>query len=228
MRRIIILVSAAILFIAFCGIASAEPSIWGPTGLLNIPTADIATPESAWISGNYIDYSSDALDDTIWTYCLLGGISENMELGIAGYYHSDADDGFGINAKYALLLEDDEMPGVSLGFNYMDSGDQITQVYLVASRYFQTDDLSLEDAVGIHGGIGWLDSDLYEDDYSYWGGIDFNLDEQILGIAEYVSVYGPEDNDALSFGVRYLANEQWSAQAGWIDGDLHLGAAFIF
>lgn len=229
MKKFITVVLVAMMFMIFSAkSAMAEPSFYGPTGLLLTPTADIATPESAWLSFNFIDYSRRGFNESVWSYSLLGGLSEEFEMGVTGFYHSESDDGFGINAKWAIMPESIETPGISLGFNYMDSFDQITQIYVVATKYFQTDDLTLQNAAGIHGGIGWMKSDTYSDDYILWAAVDFNLEENIIGIAEYISSYGGTDSDAFSFGIRYWASPQWSLQGGWIDGDLHIGTAFIF
>ncbi len=229
MKRFIIVVFALAFVFALGALASAEPSFSGPTGLLICPTADIATPESAWLGFNYLDFSGAGADDTIWAFTLTGGLSENFELGASGFFHSDADDGFGINGKYAFMVEDERMPGVAFGVDYTDlGGNSMTQFYLVASKYFHADDISLDRAVGLHGGLSWVNADWVNDEFNYWAGLDFNLADNMIAIIEYVSTFGPNDNDALSLGIRYFANEQWSVQGGIVDGDMLIGTCFIF
>ena len=229
MKRFFITVIALTFLVILGSSVMAEPTVSGPTGLILTPTADITTPESAWLGGSYIDYSSGTFDDTIWSYTLTGGLAENFEVGIAGFYHTDADDGFGINAKYQVMAENLQMPAVSFGINYNDlGGERMTQFYAVASKYIQSDDESTNQAFGIHGGIAWVDADWVDEDFNYWGAVDFNITEEIIGIAEYISTYGANDEEAFTFGVRYYANDQWSATAGMIDGDMTIGAAFIF
>ena len=229
MKRYLISTLALFFLFTFAGFVSAEPSFNGPTGLIISPTADITTPESAWLGANYIDYSNSGVDSSLWSYTLTGGISEVFEIGVAGFYSSSASDGFGLNAKYALVLEGEETPGISIGLIYNDmSGDSVTNFYIVGTRYFQADDLNVDRAVGIHGGVGWLDSAWVNDEFNYWGGLDFNIADNMIAIAEYISTFGPTDNDVFTFGVRYFANETWSGQAGLVDGDMTIGASFIF
>ena len=100
MKRFFITIFALSLVAIFGSVVSAAPTVSGPTGLILTPTADGATPESAWIGASFIDYSNGGFEETIWSYTLTGGLGENMELGVSGFYHSDSDDGFGINGKF--------------------------------------------------------------------------------------------------------------------------------
>lgn len=229
MKRLTIVILTLTFVLGLGAIASAEPTVSGPTGLFISPTADITTPESAWLGLNYLDFSSAGGDDTIWYYTLTGGLSENFELGASGSFHSEGDNGFGLNAKYAFFLENEETPGMAFGVNYMDNGGNAkTEFYVVASRYFQADDLSLERAIGIHGGLSWVNADWVAEEFNYWAGLDFNLADNMIAIVEYMSTFGPHDNDAFTFGIRYFVNEEWSAQAGMVDGDMLIGTSVIF
>ena len=122
MKRFIIVIFALTFILGLGAVVSAEPTLTGPTGLFISPTADITTPESAWLGFNYLDYSGGGVDDAIWAFTLTGGISEEFELGASGSFHSEGDDGFGLNAKYAFVVENEDMPGMACGLNYMDNG----------------------------------------------------------------------------------------------------------
>jgi len=227
LKHFIIILSTIALFLGLTGLASAEPSLYGPSGLILNPTADIATPESAWIGVNNLSWDEEGLDSSIWTYTLTVGVSEEMELGAMGLYASDADDGFSLNAKYLLIVEDEEMPSIAAGFTYSDITDgQISTFYLVASKYFMADDIDINKAMSAHGGVCYRTGDAIEEEWDFWGGVDFNLSEKIIGIVEYSD--DEEGIDGLVFGVRYYANETWTAQAGMIDGNLIIGSSYIF
>jgi len=207
--------------------ASAEPSLYGPSGLILNPTADVATPESGWLGLNNLSWNEGDIDSSIWTYTLTVGISENMELGAMGLYAADADDGFSINGKYLLLVENDEQPALAAGFTYSDILEgQVNNFYLVASKYFMADDIDVNKAVSFHGGVSYKTGDDIDNEWDLWGGVDFNLSEKIIGIVEYSD---DEDGiDGLVFGARYYANKTWTVQAGMIDGNFLLGTSYIF
>lgn len=226
MKKFIIIVLAFIGLYLMCGIAAAEPTIEGPSGLLVSPTADVATPESAWIGGNYIQWKGNDIDSTIWTYTITGGISENFELGAMGTFAQDADDGFGVNAKYLLMKEDPKMPGVACGIVYTDVGNTVTRLYLVGSKYYTADNNSTQKAMSFHGGVGYLNGDNIDNEWTFWGGADFNLSDKFIGIVEYIDA--DEGYNGFTYGVRYYGAENWTAQAGMIDGNFMLGASVIF
>jgi hypothetical protein len=226
LKKIVIIASVLAGFLLMFGVASAEPTVEGPSGLIVNPTADVATPESAWIGVNYISWDDDALDSTIWSYTLTGGISENFELGAMGTFAQKADDGFGINAKYLVLKETPEMPGIACGINYTDIGSPITKVYAVGSKYFTADDSPAKKTMSVHAGVGYLDGKDMDSEWTIWGGADFNLNDKVIAIAEYLDAN--EGFDGLTYGLRYYGSDNWTAQAAMIDGNLMLGSSFIF
>ena len=226
MKKIIIIVSAFIGLYMLCGIAAAEPTVEGPSGLLVNPTADIATPQSAWVGGNYIQWSEGDFDSTIWTYTLTGGISENFEMGAMGMNQTDGDNGFGLNAKYLVLKEDPSKPGIAVGIDYTDVGSALTRFYVVASKYYSADDTKNQKAMSFHAGLGYWNGQDIDNEWTFWGGADFNFTDKIIGIVEYLDA--KESFDGFTYGVRFYGNESWTAQAGMIDGNFMLGSNFIF
>lgn len=227
MKYFITLLGAMTIIIGLAGFASAEPSFYGPSGLILYPTADIATPESAWIGANYLTWDEESLDTSIWAYTLTVGASDVIEVGVMGLYAADADDGFNLNAKYLLMKETEENPAVAVGFIYSDLMEgQVNNFYLVASKYFMADDVDVNKSVSAHGGVSYKTGDEIDNEWDFWGGIDFNLSEKIIGIVEYSD--DEEGIDGLAFGLRYYATETWTAQAGVIDGNLLIGSSYIF
>lgn len=133
------LLAAAICCTTLLGSASAEAytSTNGSTGLINTPNANIVE-----------DFSLGFYDINNGQRYLLGiGLSENLELGVAGYeWDGRRDDSVQLNLKYALAGEKILTPGIAVGLEDITDEDDRT-AYIVASK-------GLVGGVRAHIGLG--------------------------------------------------------------------------
>jgi len=222
MRNFVIAASAFVLFLILTFPAAAEPTIFGPTGLLVNPTADITATEHAWIALNFLDNDNNS----IWTANVTGAISEEFEIGVGAVHPDEGDDGITFFLKWLFWPETEKYPGAAAGLTVTDAaGENTTMYYVVASKFFYLADNASENA-SVHGGISLLSGD-NDDELEFFGGVDVEIYEDLIAIAEYNS---DEDSfyEGLSYGVRYYFGPQLTGQAGFLDGDLHIGASFVF
>jgi hypothetical protein len=222
MRNIVLVVCISVMFFGLTLPAFAEPTIFGPTGLIVNPTADITPAEHAWIALNFLDND----DNTLWTANITGSVSENLEVGVGAVHPEDGDDGISFFGKWLFLPEEENMPGAAGGVTITDvAGENSTMFYAVASKFFYLSDEASENA-SIHGGISYVTGD-GDDEFHFFGGLDVEVMEDLIAIAEYNS----QDNavyEGFTYGVRYYFGPQFTGQAGFIDGNLHLGASYVF
>ncbi len=222
MRRVVILAGSLVILFLWVLPVAAEPTILGPTGLIVNPTADITPVDHAWIALNFFDNN----DNSIWTTNVTGSISDGFEISLGAVHPDDGEDGITLGAKWLFLPEGENAPGAAGGITFTDvAGDGVTTFYLVASKFFYLGTDASENA-SFHGGLTFTSGDANED-IAFFGGIDFEFMENLLAILEYNS----DDDyvfDGLTYGVRYYLGPEFTGQAAFIDGDLHIGASYIF
>jgi len=222
MRNVVLAAGALAIFVAMTLPAAAEPTIFGPTGLIVNPTADITAVEHAWIALNFLDND----DNSIWTLNVTGSVSEQFEVGVGAVHPDDGDDGISFFVKWLFAPETEGFPGAAGGITITDvAGENTTMYYVVASKFFYLGEYASENA-SIHGGISYVTGS-GEDDFGFFGGMDLEIIENLIAIAEYSSddrqVY-----EGFTLGARYYFGPEFTGQAGFIDGDLHVGASFVF
>jgi hypothetical protein len=222
MRNLLMVAMFLILMAFFAVPAHAEPSITGPTGLIVNPTADVTPTDHVWIAVNFFDNDKN----TIWNANVTGSISENFELG-AGIVHPDAgNDGFNCFAKYLFSPETEQWPGGAVGVTVVniDSYNAVTY-YVVGSKFFTFGKEATENA-SLHAGASYVTGD-GNDQLNFFGGFDAEVMDNLLAIIEYNSDDSSIFN-GLTYGARYYFSPKLTGQAGFIDGDLHLGASYVF
>jgi hypothetical protein len=223
MRRVVLLAGLFVLITMMWALPSvAEPTILGPTGLIVNPTADITPVDHAWIALNFFDNN----DNSVWTTNVTGAISEGFEISLGAVHPDEGDDGITAAMKWLFLPESENAPGAAAGVTFSDiAGDSVTTMYLVASKFFYLGKEASENA-SFHGGVFYTSGDLSED-VEFFAGLDVEVMQNLLGIAEYNS-----DDDSIfngfTYGVRYYIGPEFTGQAAFIDGNLHIGGSYIF
>jgi hypothetical protein len=213
MRKTWVLVS--LLGLALAGRASAAPNLYGPTGLLVIPTADTLAPQS-W---NAHVHAVDVSGSTLTTFGANYGLAKQLEIGITGFHLNGIGTKALVNAKYAVLMESGKMPGIAIGG--VDIASQIPGadpgVYVVASK-------SLSSLLGgqltkynIRGHLGYGANNIFNDDI--FGGVDFQVTPKIQAMAEWL-------NGNLYFGGRIGLGQGIRAELGSYDGDFGGGVSY--
>jgi hypothetical protein len=222
MRNVSILAALLTTGMIFAFPVWAEPTITGPTGLIVNPTADITPADHAWIALNFLDNGSNS----IWTANVTGSVADNFEIGVGAVHPDSGDDGISFFIKWLFMPEEENWPGTAAGVTITDiAGDNTTMWYAVASKFFYFGESASENA-SVHGGVSYM-SGSGDENFEFFGGLDLEMFDNMLLIAEYNS-----DQETIyqgfTYGVRYYLDPQVTAQAGFVDGDLTVGASYVF
>lgn len=125
------------LFIATAS-AAAAPSVNGPTGLINTPTADVLR-DGQFSLGYY-----NVNEGSAGSFNL--NLAKNLEIGITRYNYDHGSDKTLLNAKWSILPETVISPGLAVGVE--DIGNERDRTaYVVASK-------ALPLGFRIHAGVG--------------------------------------------------------------------------
>jgi len=174
-----------ILFLfVFTNALIASPTVYGPTGLIEMPSAESIAYKQVNVA---IDYSINNQDQTTnettnnFYYKFNLGSFENWELGILG--GSFLDEGVFVNMKYFLMSNQEENPlSIAAGLERIGSNNDLA-TYLVTSKRFNG---------GLHGHFGfkaYFQNNLYA---SAMIGVEYFSDEKISFLADIIG----EKNDA--------------------------------
>ncbi|HEY3417853.1 MAG TPA: hypothetical protein VGM23_13295 [Armatimonadota bacterium] len=153
-----LLIAVAITLTSLLG--QAFPTLTGPTGLGNIPTADVV-PKGlfggavTWLNSK----DSDAGIKDTYPIGVLYGIAKHAEIG-AAYWAQDGNTAWTLNGKYVTPLK---LAGAdwAVGAQYLDFTDadvKITQAYFVGARTLTAADAAIP--VRLHAGVNWSNIDL--------------------------------------------------------------------
>ncbi len=131
MKRLWILLVLALVGLTTC--VMAAPSVYGPTGLITMPTAEYVQVKEMSIGADFLTTSTVPKSDT-WFYKLNMGTYKNWEIGVvAGKVPTE---GAFVNIKYYLTSDGERFPvSIALGALNLFSKDQ-TALYMVASKKF--------------------------------------------------------------------------------------------
>lgn len=177
-----VLVAAVMLFLLSSSIANAKTlSNWGPTGISEIPTADVIDLGVALAPsiGFYDSNSSISLLRIPVTV----GVGFGIELGVTQIRELNGNlvglSGSVIHTKINLIAERPVLPGVSIG-GIFDPNNILgtNSLYLVATKGIG----NLKGHIGIGDGIYGVGSQ-----FSLFGGLEFRLTDNMTFIGFYKS-----------------------------------------
>jgi hypothetical protein len=183
MKTIYVLIVATLVSISSL---YANPSIYGPTGLIEIPTAEsIAYKQVNFavdyaIENNDQDSTEDSSKNNNKVYYKFNlGSFENWELGILG--GNFLDEGVFVNMKYFLMSNQEENPlTVAAGLERVGSKDDLA-AYLVTSKRFQ-------DGLNAHFGFkAYLQKNLFA---AALFGMEYFLDEKMSFLGDLAGERG--------------------------------------
>lgn len=124
MKRLILIVVIAI--VAATSAASAAPSVTGPTGLIDTPSASMLREGQVSLGYYHLNHSGAGVFNT--------SLSGNLELGVAGFrYDGGHNNKTMVNAKLSLVPETILSPGFAVGIEDAANMDK-RSVYAVASK----------------------------------------------------------------------------------------------
>lgn len=129
-----LLVAELVALVSLMATASfSAPSSIGPTGILNVPTAEAVT------AGSFealLAYDSPEVADVrihVFPVLTLGYGFANGEIGLSYFNAKGYTAVKGINAKYIFVHESEKSPSVAAGVMYFTGNTAETDLYLVAS-----------------------------------------------------------------------------------------------
>ncbi|MHB9105821.1 MAG: hypothetical protein ACYDCO_02085 [Armatimonadota bacterium] len=230
-----VLLVAAVL-VAAIATAWSYPTLYGETGLVLMPTADIIPDTFVTVSGNYAEVKTEAGERAIiFPVRILYGASDNTELFVLGAESSTATeeggfDALGAGFKVALIHENlvTDMPGFSVGTRvYQTQGaldKRIIDAYLVGSKtIFKTSDILDEEGytfrIHLAGFFTRYTGDLGDENfYSAAAGIsynNFNGTQVVLDFLPELTSNGITFRESvLSFALRRPLSKEFTIEAG--------------
>ena len=205
--------------LAFACAAYAYPTLTGPTGLANLPTAGIVGAGGFNVAVDYYDMDGEEAIPIR----LLYGLNDTVELG-ASYWMQDGVDAFMLNAKWVTPLTLLDMPW-ALGLQYadFDFDGTATQFYFVGTRPLLEGDDTMPAINGTFG-VNWT---MYEEDdalddedaFRFFLGFDATFANNLMLALEYQTKSSDLDEDALwSLLARYPFTETITGQIGYTNG----------
>jgi len=187
MKRILLLL--LVFIVGSAGEVLAASSIYGPSGLIAMPTAESLLYKEVQISYDYLKYSSNAADQSF--YKINMGSFKGWEIGVVG--GSKPAEGVFVNAKYYLMSDNKRFPfSIALGFQDLASKSD-TSLYLVASQKF---------SFGLAGHLGFRATFGTDSVASQlMGGVEYFVNGPLSLVAEAT---GEKRDFVVNLGVRYL------------------------
>lgn len=188
--------------LASLGMTFATPSLNGPTGLIDMPTADSLRYKEYNVGYDYL-VATDDDDEDRHIYKLNLGTFEDWEFGVVG--GTVPDEGVFLNLKYHIMDDQQEFPlAVAAGIENLASSEN-TSVYLVASKTLQG---------GWHGHFGFRALFADEIDASVMFGAEYFITDMMSVAAD---ITGEDEHYELNVGYRFFMNDQVTWQVSVID-----------
>jgi hypothetical protein len=184
----------------------AAPNVFGSTGLLLTPTADVLNQGEWNVHAHFIN--RDDLSTWGGNYAPF----QNLEVGLTGVHFQGGGTRGIINGKYRLVPEKLNMPALAIGV--VDASERLNNdatIYGVVSKTFGTD---MAHPIRLHLGYG---NGIY--DKNVIGGADFLLNPRVLLMGEY-------DGDKVNFGVRAGLTPEIRVELGSYDSDFGGGISY--
>lgn len=219
---------AAVALLALGGGAFAAPALTAPdTGLIDIPTADLAPSMSVTLAADWQDLSGDA---SVIPVRAVVGLAGRAELGAAWNRFDLGDDNedlIGFAGKMVLLPETDVVPAVAIGARYgtidaddlaFADGNSLTIYGAVSKQLSVATDTDYGFALTGHAGVAWHRVEINDaDDNQFEGfvGLEWRNPRGVAIAAEYRTEPAASDDPISSIMVRYPLSPKLAVHAGW-------------
>lgn len=179
-------------------------TIYGPTGLMAIPTSSVAADGSLTVGATFVEPFN--------AYSLNYGFNNNLEIG-ATYLDPDSGDGIFVgNAKLRIVPSENDKYEFAVGALGIGDDQFPETFYAVGSARLVTPNYTADKgAVGftVHAGYGGGDNGgIFDDSFFFGGELQFEDDFSIM--AEWM-------NEVFNAGVRFNINDDFTAQIGSLD-----------
>ena len=183
-----------VFMLLFMSSISASPTLYGPSGLITVPTAEALRFRELNIGVDYFMKDMDQQDLDQVYYKLNLGTFQNCELGLVG--GTVPEEGVFVNVKYFAVNEEERFPlSLALGIENLSSKLN-SSVYMVASKKFRG---------GLNGHIGFNACFKSEGDSSrvvpnMMGGVEYFFSDFVSLVAD---IKGDDDYYNVNLGANY-------------------------
>lgn len=198
----------------------ASSFLGGQSGLILTPDG-LVTPQGSWDLSLHLFTDSDRT-----AFGAVVGVAENLEIGASFLNNGDGE--AAVNAKYRLMPETAQRPGILIGV--FDAAGQFRDnpgLYLVISKNITStaSDIAGEPSKPLRLNVG-LGTGFYD---GLFLGLDWALQPQLSLMAEFFSGDFNRDDSSVNAGVRYAISDAIRLDAAVIDlEDFAIGATYRF
>ncbi|MGQ9731871.1 MAG: hypothetical protein ACUVX8_11455 [Candidatus Zipacnadales bacterium] len=183
--------------------ALASPTVWGPTGLLLTPTADVPGTVKAQLGAWFVD-------DVANSVALDVGIGSGLEATGAWVDPDGGDSEPVLSAKWRFRQDSLTRPAIAVGI--MDIGDRFDVTpYIVVQKDFEVRGYGLATSVGVAAPNSLLDG--------FFAGAAMKVGGKYRIMAEY-------DGDDINAGVRFPWRDRIEITAGLVRDGFAASATF--
>jgi hypothetical protein len=146
LRKVLLsFLALTITLLSGSSLASATTSVWGPSGLIEVPTAEVLDPGSFSVGANV---KTDG--GTIFRTPISIGASYGIELGVTPT-NAGTNTYVLVNGKLQLLKEKGEIPAIAVGIT--DIIDQYRQSFYVVTTKTFGEEKDLKFHIGLGTGL---------------------------------------------------------------------------
>lgn len=195
------------------GAVLADPSYFGYTGLIRIPTAEALSEDEFNMAAFHIE-KSEFDDPEVYAGNL--GVADDVEVGLAIIRRDGGTDDVFINGKYSFRGETESRPALAAGIVDLASEVDAT-VYFTMSQGFGKRKETRYGTVSqaeFHAGFGGGQLD------GLFGGVSANLGDAVKLMVEY-------DSEDFNLGARFKLGNQFRGDVALFDwGDLGFGVSY--
>ncbi len=190
------------------GVAAAAPSVNGPTGMINDPSADVL--RAGQVSLGYYHLKSGGVG-VFNTH-----LADNLEVGVSGFRYDNQNNKTYLNAKFALAPETILTPGLAIGVMDAASTDK-RSLYTVASK-------ALPFGFRVHVGTG----------NGRFGGVFAGIEKTVNPISVIsgnnvfpsTTLIAEYDGRTMNYGARMSVIPGLKLDAGWRGHSTYFGMSF--
>lgn len=219
--KITVLVLA--LLVGVASAAGAVTNIFGMSGLIETPNADVLDPGSFAITANSIADVGDT--DVDFTTVGAGfGLLPQFEVSGA-YVDTDVDEEFFLNGKYLIVPETFERPAIAVGVvDVLDEFDVDPSFFVVFGKNITAaaEEIAGMESKPLRGTVGF-GTGIYE---GIFAGLEWALSPRFDIMAEYLTE-GIGADSTFNAGLEFSLTENLTVEAGLYDfDDFYFGGTY--
>lgn len=192
---------------AFNNNVQAAPSVYGSTGMINTPTADVTRAGQFYLGYYHLNEGKGISFGT--------NLAKDFEISLAALDYDENDSQAYLNLKYSLKQENILTPGIAVGIEDIAGEDERT-IYASLSK-------ALPFGIRVHAGYG----------NGRYDGLFYAIEKQIMpsvaaGVFPDTSLIIEHDGHDFNYGLRMSLISGLKINAGWRDDETYWGLTYNF